>query len=794
MAAALVHTHLCVSKISKRASITTAELIYRERQGLTKLRHSNSAAQFRKCRKAFKTLANPGSLSLTRALVTFVEAGYLEDAFHLFEKMPHSDTFVWNVLIKGLVTNGFYEEAIDIYYRMTFAGIRADNFTYPFVIKACAGLSSLFEGQKVHSKLVKTGLDVDVYTSNSLISTYAKLGRIEFAERLFVEMEFRDLVSWNSMISGYISAGDGWNSLICFREMQLFGMTPDRFSIISALGACSLECLLQKGKEIHCLIIKNEFEMDSMIQTSAIDMYSKCGRVDYAEKFFDCIPQRNIGAWNAMIGGYSLNNHPLQSLACLKKMNMASNLVSDTVTLINVLPACAQLGALLQGKSVHGVAIRKGFLPHLALETALINMYGECGRLNISELVFGQMTDKSLISWNTMVAAYVKNECHQEALKLFQNLLNANLGPDAVTIASILPSYAEVGSVREGKQIHGYVAKSGAGSSTYISNAMVYMYAKCGDLTNSQKYFDGLIFKDVVSWNTIIMANALHGFGEESLRFFSEMQAKGVKPNASTFVSLLSSCSITGMFDEGWKYFHSMIWEFRIDPQIEHYGCMIDLLGRKGNTHFAQHLIEEMPLAPTARIWGSLLTAARRNGDIALAEHASAHILKLRHDNTGCYALLSSMYAEAGRWAEAECVKHNMRKEGFEKTAGCSVVEIDGNICRFFNGDRSHEETEKIYDALSVISGKITKFRQQESVGKRANSPEFHSVRLAITSGLISTAPGSPILVRKNIRICENCHDAAKKISDISRREIVVGDSKIFHHFKCGRCTCRDYW
>nr|XP_023879619.1 pentatricopeptide repeat-containing protein At4g35130, chloroplastic-like [Quercus suber]POE76647.1 pentatricopeptide repeat-containing protein, chloroplastic [Quercus suber] len=750
----------------------------------------------------------PSTRSLTRALCNTVDSGRMENALYLFEKMIQldtyiRDTYIWNVMIRGCTNNGLFREAVDFYCRMGFEGVRGDNFTYPFVIKSCTGLLSLMEGQKVHAKLFKIGLDLDVYVCNSLIVMYAKMGYIEFAERVFREMPVRDLVSWNSMISGYVASGDGCSSLMCFYEMQALGMKPDRFSVISALGACSLEYRLHSGKEIHCQVLKCGFELDVMVQTSIIDMYGKCGRMDYAERLFDRISPRNVVAWNAMIGGYALSSCFLESLAFLRKMQDGDKLNPDIITMINMLPSCAKLQALLEGKSVHGYAIRKGFLPHPVLETALVDMYGECGKLDMAERVYGQMTEKNLISWNVMLAAYVQNGWNNKALVLFQDIWHQPFKPDAFTFASILPAYSESASLQEGKQIHGFIMKSELGTNTFILNSIVYMYAKCGDIGAAREVFDRMLHRDVISWNTIIMAYAIHGFGRFSVQLFSEMKEKGFKPNESTFVSLLSSCSISGMVEEGWEYYNSMKRDYSIDPGIEHYGCMLDLIGRTGNLELAKIFIDEISLFPTARIWGSLLTASRNNQNIELAELSARHILSLEHDNTGCYVLLSNMYAEAGRWEDVERLKCLMIKEGLEKTKGCSVVEINSRTCRFVNNDRSHAETNMIYDVLDIIMRKIgedifvhslTKFRPLDLRKNRANSPQRHSVRLAISFGLISTTIGSPILVRKNTRICEDCHIVAKKISEITRREIIVGDSKVFHHFRDGHCSCRDYW
>ncbi|KAL5561248.1 hypothetical protein UlMin_030995 [Ulmus minor] len=758
-----------------------------------------------------KKLKNPQTLiqqqhdfSLTKALRNHIDSGKMKDALCIFEKMNQSDAYVWNVMIRGFVDNGFFQEAIDLFCRMESEGVRADKFTHPFVIKACAATLSFDEGIKVHGKLFKVALDSDVCVCNSLISMYAKVGHIEYAEKVFDEMPVKDQVSWNSMISGYVAIQDGWSALVCLSEMLALGMKPDRFSMISALNACSIECFLRSAKEIHCQVLKCGLELDVKVQTSLLDMYSKCGRVGYAERLFREISPRNLVAWNAMIGGYVLNARELNSFACLKKMQEVDNLCPDVITIINLLPACAKLGAFSEGKSLHGYAIRNGFLPHVVLETTLIDLYGACGGAKLAEHIFDRMEEKGLITWNAMIASYVKVGQNREALVLFLELLSKALKPDAITLASTLPAYPEIASLREGKQIHGYISKSEHNSNTFVLNAAVYMYAKCGELERARKIFNRIIFRDVSSWNTIIMAYAIHGFGRESIELFSVMRDEGIEPNHSTFVSLLTACSISGLVEEGWKFYNLMKRDYNIDPGIEHYGCILDLIGRTGNLEEAYSFIEKLPLVPTGRVWGSLLAASRNNNNIEYAELAAEHIFTLAHDNAGCYVLLSNMYAEAGRWEDAKRIKSVMKQKGLVKTIGISLVETtSGKPHRFINQDRSHVQSNLIFHVLEILTRKtrednsingMTKFKPLDLKNKKANSPENHSVRLAICFGLISTKIGNPVLVRKNTRICKDCHSVIKKISEMTRREIIVGDSKAFHHFRDGSCSCGDYW
>ncbi|XP_020874359.1 pentatricopeptide repeat-containing protein At4g35130, chloroplastic [Arabidopsis lyrata subsp. lyrata] len=697
--------------------------------------------------KVTKQLNDP---ALTRALRGFADSGLMEDALQLFDEMNKADTFVWNVMIKGFTSCGLYFEALQLYCRMVFSGVKADSFTYPFVIKSVTGISSLEEGKKIHAMVIKLRFVSDVYVCNSLISLYMKLGCSWDAEKVFEEMPERDIVSWNSMISGYLALEDGFRSLMLFKEMLKFGFKPDRFSTMSALGACSHVYSPNMGKELHCHAVRSRIETGDVM-----------------------------------------------------KMSEQNGLQPDVITLINLLPACA----ILEGRTIHGYAMRRGFLPHIVLDTALIDMYGEWGQLKSAEVIFDRIAEKNLISWNSIIAAYVQNGKNYSALELFQKLWDSSLLPDSTTIASILPAYAESLSLSEGRQIHAYIVKSRYGSNTIILNSLVHMYAMCGDLEDARKCFNHVLLKDVVSWNSIIMAYAVHGFGRISVCLFSEMIASKVDPNKSTFASLLAACSISGMVDEGWEYFESMKREYGIDPGIEHYGYMLDLIGRTGNFSSAKRFIREMPFLPTARIWGSLLNASRNHNDITVAEFAAEQIFKMEHDNTGCYVLLLNMYAEARRWEDVNRIKLLMESKGISRTSSRSTVEAKSKTHVLTNGDRSHVETNKIYEVLDIVSRMIgeeeeedsyvhyvSKLRRETLAKSRSNSPRRHSVRLATCFGLISTETGRTVTVRNNTRICRKCHEFLEKASKMTRREIVVGDSKIFHHFSNGRCSCGNYW
>ncbi|KAK8917041.1 Pentatricopeptide repeat-containing protein [Platanthera zijinensis] len=752
---------------------------------------------------------NFNSTSIARALISAVESGQMVNALTLFQTLRNPDNFHWNVMIRGYTNNGEHEEAIQFYSEMLCAGYLPDNFTLPSVIKSCAKLLSSIQGLKIHGHIFKLGLNSDIYICNSLIAMYSKLGRLESAEMVFLEMPARAVVSWNTMIDGYVSNGEGSKSLSCFRSMveEDSGVKPDVVGAMSAIEACSMEILPKSGREIHCYIIRQQFESEIKVMTTLLDMYCNCGEMNNAERLFDVIPKENVVVWNVLINGYFLNGRPEMAVESLVKME-EFGMEPGVVTMVNLLPSLTLLRSSSYGRAVHGFSIRKGLLPHSVLQTAFTSMYAKRGELRSAKLLFDMLFEKSLVSWNVMIAAYVQNGKSMEAMSLFQLLLMEGeplLKPDVFTISSIIPAYSELASLRQGKQIHGYVFKLGYHHNTLTLNSIMYMYAKCGDLKASTTVFDKMPLRgdDVVTWNTIILAHALHGFGKTALEKFSDMKRQArFQPNESTFFSVLSACSVSGLMNEAWMYYEMMQSEHNLHPQIEHYGCIVDLLGRAGELEKAMEFIERMPVTPTSRIWGSLLTAGRNNGRIEVAEFAAERILQLDHDNTGCYVILHGMYADAGRWDEAGRVISAMKANGLHRTKGRSFVELDHqncNCCSFEEGERSHDEIntiELVSDILSAQIGEGDGFtdKLQDSGTKKSIRANRHSVRLAVCFGLISSAVGKPILVKKNVRICRDCHGAMKKISGFTGREIVVGDSRIYHHFKDGICGCGDYW
>ena len=604
-------------------------------------------------------------------------------------------------MIRGLVSNVCFDDAIEFYGLMRSEGFLPNNFTFPFVLKACARLLDLQLGVKIHTLVVKGGFDCDVFVKTSLVCLYAKCGYLEDAHKVFDDIPDKNVVSWTAIISGYIGVGKFREAIDMFRRLLEMNLAPDSFTIVRVLSACTQLGDLNSGEWIHKCIMEMGMVRNVFVGTSLVDMYAKCGNMEKARSVFDGMPEKDIVSWGAMIQGYALNGLPKEAIDLFLQMQR-ENVKPDCYTVVGVLSACARLGALELGEWVSGLVDRNEFLYNPVLGTALIDLY-----------------------------------------------------------------------------------------------------AKCGSMSRAWEVFKGMKEKDRVVWNAIISGLAMNGYVKISFGLFGQVEKLGIKPDGNTFIGLLCGCTHAGLVDEGRRYFNSMYRFFSLTPSIEHYGCMVDLLGRAGLLDEAHQLIRNMPMEANAIVWGALLGACRIHRDTQLAELALKQLIELEPWNSGNYVLLSNIYSANLKWDEAAKVRLSMNEKRIQKPPGCSWIEVDGIVHEFLVGDKYHPLSEKIYAKLDELTKKMkvagyvpttdfVLFDIEEE--EKEHFLGCHSEKLAIAFGLISTPPTAVIRVVKNLRVCGDCHMAIKLISSITGREITVRDNNRFHCFREGSCSCNDYW
>lgn len=503
-----------------------------------------------------------------------------------------------------------------------------------------------------------------------------------------------------------------------------------------------------------------------------------------------------------MIRCNATHGHFHHSLKLYAKL-IESGLRPDKFAFPFALKSCAGLSDLHTGKQIHQHVICCGCSNDLFIDAALVDMYTKCGCVEDARIVFDKMSDRDLVSWTSMISGYVHNGYDSDTLKFFHLMRCSNVKLTRVCLLSVLLACGHLSALRMGECFHTYVVQMGLDLDILVATAMIDMYAKCGSLDLARCMFDQTREKDVVCWSAMIASYGTHGHGRNAIDIFNQMINAGVKPNHVSFTCLLSACSHSGLLEEGQMYFELMNGQYGIMPKLNHYACMVDLLGRAGHLYEAEELILKMPLKPDSSIWGSLLGACRIHGNIDLGERVADRIFHLDSTQSGYYVLLSNMYAAKSRWNEVEKVRELMVGRGVNKTQGFSLIEFNSCIYNFGVGDRSHPQSEKIYSLLEELAVPMrnlgyvpmTDFVLHDIEDEMKEAAlSYHSERLAIAFGLINTSPGTPIRITKNLRICGDCHNAIKLISKIVNRIIIVRDMNRFHQFADGVCSCSDYW
>ncbi|CAH9089816.1 unnamed protein product [Cuscuta epithymum] len=524
--------------------------------------------------------------------------------------------------------------------------------------------------------------------------------------------------------------------------------------------------------------------------------------MSYAQKIFNEIQYPNIFTWNTMIRGYAESEDPGPAIQIHTQM-CVNSIAPDTHTYPFLLKAIAKLMAVRDGEKMHSIAIRNGLESLVFVRNALVHFYGSCGQAERAHQLFETMTDKNLVAWNSVINGYALNSRPNETLALYRKMESEGVQPDGFTLVSLLTASAELGALALGRRAHVYMVKMGLYRNLHAANALLDLYSKCGNIREAKQVFHELEVKNVVSWTSLIVGLAVNGFGKTALELFKEMETEGFAPTEITFVGVLYACSHCGMVDEGFSYFDRMQKEFRIKPKIEHFGCMVDLLGRAGLVKRAYEYIKNMPLEPNAVIWRTLLGASSIQGNFELGEVARNQLKRLDPTHSGDYVLLSNLYASGRRWSDVHMVRETMLQEGVKKLPGHSLVELGNRVYEFVMGDMTHPQTHSIYAKLAEMtkalrvegyvphtSNVLADIEEEE----KETALSYHSEKIAVAFALISTPPGAPIRIMKNLRVCADCHLAFKIVSKIYRREIVVRDRSRFHHFSDGTCSCRDYW
>ncbi|KAK9105423.1 hypothetical protein Scep_022267 [Stephania cephalantha] len=599
--------------------------------------------------------------------------GRIEAAKMVFDDMPVKSNVTWTAIIVGYSESGRSDVALQLFNRLTESDVVPDRYVLSSVISACSALGLLESGKQIHAYVLRNGIDTDLSVTNSLIDFYAKCHKVKMSKKLFNQMDVKNVVSWTTMIAGFMQNSCDWEAMRHFFEMSRLGWRPDSFTCTSILTSCGSLRALEQGRQVHSYTIKTNLEMDDFVKNGLIDMYAKCNSLVDAKEVFDIITEHNVISYNAMIEGYASRDMLFEPLGLFQEMRLRS-LHPTQLTFVSLLGLSASLSALDLSKQIHGLIVKFGVSLEIYVGSSLVDVYSKCLCTKDARNVFEGMIERDIVVWNAMVSGYTLNRQGEEALKLFLQLKFLGMKPNEFTYVALVTASSDLVSLIHGQQFHSQLIKIGLDLESYVSNALLDLYAKCGSIKDARKIFDDIPHRDVVCWNSMISRYAEHGYAQEAVDMFDLMRVEGVVPNYVTFVGVLSACSHVGLVESGLNHFESMMSMFGIEPGVEHYVSIVSLLGRAGKLDKAKEFIEQMPIEPAAIVWRSLLSACRAAGEVDMGKHAAEMAISLDPKDSGSYILLSNILASKGLWNDVEIVRQKMRGNEVLKEPGHSWI------------------------------------------------------------------------------------------------------------------------
>ena len=633
-----------------------------------------------------------GNVSILNSLISmYIKFGKIDSGRRVFCDMPKRDIVSWNMLITAYARNGNWPEACNLFLSMKSTGDLVPNrITFLGLLLACGQIGDLDLGKSIHGHLICTGLMSDIRLGTAILDMYAKCDRVDCSKTIFEEELFdKSLVSWNSLIAGYSHNGYYQEATLLYERMiSESNPKPDAVSFANVVPAYASLANKRRIQSIHAFIIKRGLDLygDVVLGTAMVDGYGKCLDMKAAESLFSGIEKPNTATWNAMIAGNNLNHYYADNSMLLFLEMLQNKVFPDAITMVMLFQSCGELESLKQGSMVHCYCLSKGFSMHLTVGNAIIDMYMNCGSVKSSQLIFNEMSLKNVVTWNTMLSGYVKiGEC-AKAMRVFCQMRSENqYKPDSVTMITFIQASAAILTSCGAEIAHGFIAKLGFDTETLVMNSLIDTYSKAGFIEKARGLFMQMgNLRDQSSWNIMIAGCGMNGQGRKACELVSRMEKYGHEPNSITFTSLLSSCSHSGLIEEGCWYFDMMRRKYKIQPGLEHWTCIIDMYARAGKLEEAYQLIENGlhqnsdgdALWDCDAVWGALLSACRMNMNMELGLLAGGKLLKLAPDNSGYRTLLSNLYASGKRWDEKAKLRREFEDRRLMKKPGFSVVEM----------------------------------------------------------------------------------------------------------------------
>lgn len=546
-----------------------------------------------------------------RLMDLYLKNDCVDSAVQIFKSMHARDSVSWVAMISGLSRNCHELDSIQLYCEMRRLGVFPTPYVFSSIISSCTKRSLYKVGQQLHSLVLKGGFSSELYVCNSLVSLYSRCGYLRYAELIFSEMEQRDRVSFNTLISGFSMRGSDDKSLKLFEKMQTESLKPDSVTVASLLGSCALLGDLHKGMQLHSYAIKAGMCLDIIIEGSLLDLYVKCSDVETARKFFLATKTDNVVLWNVMLVAYGQLGDLHESFNIFSRMQI-KGLKPNQYTYPSILRTCTSVGALDLGVQIHTQAIKTGFLPNVYVCSVLIDMYAKHGELETAMKIFRRLSEDDIVSWTAMIAGYAQHDMFSEALKLFEEMQERGIQSDNIGLASVISACAGIQALNQGRQIHTQSIVSGYSSDISVGNALVCLYARCGCTQEAHLAFEKMRSRDKVTWNGLISGFAQSGKSEESLKVFTHMTRAGEEANMFTYGSAISAAANLAHLKLG-KQIHGRTIKTGYHSETEVCNVLVTLYAKCGCLTDARRVFTEMPQKNEIS-WNAMITGYSQHG------------------------------------------------------------------------------------------------------------------------------------------------------------------------------------
>ncbi|CAN8299577.1 unnamed protein product [Cochlearia groenlandica] len=711
-------------------------------------------------------------------------------------KIEHKIGQVENLHLVSLSKHGKLNEAFEFFKEMDKAGVTITPYSYQCLFEACRESRSLSYGRLLHDRMRTAFEDTSLLLQNCVLQMYCECGSFEDADKVFDEMPELNTVSRITMISAYAEQGLLEKAVGLFSGMLESGDKPTSSVYTTLLKSLVKSSALNIGRQVHAHVIRAGLCGNASIETGILNMYVKCGWLVGAKLVFDQMAVKKPVAWTGLMIGYTQAGRSRDALKLFVDFVM-EGVEWDSFVFSVVLKACASLEELNLGKQVHACVAKLGLEYEVSVGTPLVDFYIKCSSFEPACRAFENISEPNDVSWSAIISGYCQMSQFEEAIKTFTSLRSKNAAVlNSFTYTSIFQACSVLSDGNIGSQVHADAVKRRLIGDQYGESALITMYSKCGCLDDAHEVFESMDNPDIVAWTAFISGHAYYGNTSEALRLFERMVSCGMKPNSVTFIAVLTACSHAGLVAEGKHYLDTMRQKYNLTPTIDHYDCMIDIYSRAGLLDEALKFMKNMPFEPDAMSWKCFLSGCWTHKNLELGEIAGEELRLLDPEDTAGYVLPFNLYTRAGKWEEAAELMKLMNERMLKKELSCSWIRENGKIHRFVVGDKHHPQTQEIYEKLTEFDDFMEGDTFQCDMTERREQLLDHSERLAIAFGLISASSNAraPIKVFKNLRACPDCHEFAKHVSLVTGREIVIRDSRRFHHFKDGKCSCNDYW